>query len=340
MASLTQKTERVREAVGYLRQKGFPVGQLLERLSLCETSLARENNRIPVQTTAAFWEGAAALTEDDLFGFHFGQGFGSGPIGLIGFLATSQETVADLLRTLARYRRVHSDAIELDLSRLDSDGWLEWHYLVPASVRMVQLVEFNASNLTTAFRRASGREIRLRSVHFEHPRTVGTDAFQQFFGCKVTFGAGVNRLVFRMEDLALPLMTTNNELAGILRRYGREILERRPAPEPDLVATVEREVARRLASGKAGQERIAAALGMSTRTLSRRLAEEGTSFGQLVARLRETLARRYISESVMPITEIAFMLGYADAGSFSTAFKRWTGSTPRKFRAHAGEQAD
>ena len=71
---------------------------------------------------------------------------------------------------------------------------------------------------------------------------------------------------------------------------------------------------------------------MSTRTLHRRLADGGTSFRELLEQTRASLAEGYLHQTDMPITEISYLLGFSDVASFSRAFKRWTGSTPKHFR--------
>src|SRR5262245_15487046 len=87
------------------------------------------------------------------------------------------------------------------------------------------------------------------------------------------------------------------------------------------------------AAWKAGVGEIARQLGMSPRTLERRLRSEGLTFDGILSELRCDLARRYLREKDLPITKIAWLLGYQEAGGFTRAFKRWTGRTPREARA-------
>ena len=72
---------------------------------------------------------------------------------------------------------------------------------------------------------------------------------------------------------------------------------------------------------------------MSPRTLSRNLAEEGTSFAEILDELRAALAKRYLRDETLPVTEIAWLLGYSEVSSLTHAFKRWTGMTPRRYRS-------
>jgi AraC-like DNA-binding protein len=96
---------------------------------------------------------------------------------------------------------------------------------------------------------------------------------------------------------------------------------------------VENEVQRLLPHGKAQREEVAKAVRMSTRTLSRRLAGEGTGFEEILDELRRSLAHQYIKEPGLSLSQISWLLGYEGATSFNHAFKRWTGRSPSEVRA-------
>jgi AraC-like DNA-binding protein len=66
--------------------------------------------------------------------------------------------------------------------------------------------------------------------------------------------------------------------------------------------------------------------------LSRKLGEEGTSFAEILDQFRAALAKRYLGDESLPVSEIAWLLGYGEVSSLTHAFKRWTGMTPRRFR--------
>jgi AraC-like DNA-binding protein len=87
-------------------------------------------------------------------------------------------------------------------------------------------------------------------------------------------------------------------------------------------------VERLLPHGKAKAQTVAKALALSVRTLSRRLADEGTTFGEIVDQLRRSLALQYLKEPGMSLAQIAWLLGYEGSTSFNHAFKRWTGRSP------------
>ena len=107
--------------------------------------------------------------------------------------------------------------------------------------------------------------------------------------------------------------------------------ERRTASD-SLRAAVEKEVEKLLPHGKAQKKTVARALGMSTRTFSRRLAAEETTYEEVVDQLRRSLALRYLKDPGMSLSQISWLLGYECSSSFSHAFRRWTGSSPSLVR--------
>jgi AraC-like DNA-binding protein len=136
----------------------------------------------------------------------------------------------------------------------------------------------------------------------------------------------------KLSDLNLHLVAADHRLLAVLRRYCEDLLTRHSTPPPQLVEKVERLIADRLAHGEARLDTVATKLGMSPRSLSQKLAELDTSFSGIVKSLRKELALRYLRDSNLRLTEIAFLLGYSEVSTFTHAFKRWTGTTPTAFR--------
>jgi AraC-like DNA-binding protein len=147
-----------------------------------------------------------------------------------------------------------------------------------------------------------------------------------------TVGANENAPRFRVTDLALPLQTADDELYAILKGCCEQALRVKSRNVPSLIVDVEREISSRLTRGEAKLVPMAQALGMSPRTLSRRLAKEDTTFFKSLERLRKSLARNYLRDSDLRLAEISFLLGYTSLSSFNEAFKKWTGQTPGQFR--------
>jgi AraC-like DNA-binding protein len=155
---------------------------------------------------------------------------------------------------------------------------------------------------------------------------------EAYFNCRVTFEAAANTLMFDASTAELPLEQADAYLNALLVSFHENRLAGTDQYASTLAAKVAVTIAQGLADGTTTAASVARILGMSTRTLTRRLAEEGTSFGSILDQLRADLAVRYIQDLKVPIAEIAWRLGYKEPSAFTVAFKRWTGRPPAAIR--------
>jgi AraC-like DNA-binding protein len=147
------------------------------------------------------------------------------------------------------------------------------------------------------------------------------------------FGCDADEIVFPGAVRLMPVVSADPHLNELLIKYSEEALAHRPVNRAGLRSSVENAIAPLLPHGKAGAGEVARRLGMSNRTLARRLASEGLTFSEIQAELKVDLAKRYLNDGDLPISQIAWLLGYREVSAFTHAFKRWTGTTPRQFRA-------
>jgi AraC-like DNA-binding protein len=173
------------------------------------------------------------------------------------------------------------------------------------------------------------------SVAFAHERTADLKEFERFFGCQVEFGKPHDQMAFSNEALALPLVTRDPHLLETLRPFCDEAARARNTPTGSMRAAVENEIQRILPHGRAQAETVARSLAVRARALARRLAEEGTTFADVVYHLRRILATQYLHESNFTLSEIGWLLGYQGPTSFHHASKRWTGGSPSVARNQA-----
>jgi len=140
-------------------------------------------------------------------------------------------------------------------------------------------------------------------------------------------------LIFTFDANQVPLPTSDPALLEILKRHADHLLAKLP-PSDDFIARVRQLIAQELTGGDPSADHLATRLGMSSRTLRRRLEERGTGHKALLDEIRRELAMRHLGEERLEIGEVAFLLGYSEASAFHRAFKRWTGSTPVDYREH------
>ena len=322
-----------RQLAEELAKQGHPVRELLAQAGLAERDLQEKDARISFLKDAAFFELAAEVTDNSNLGFEFAQSRDIRDAGLIGFVGLNSPTINDTLKNFSHYRRVMSDALEIDVDELEKNGTMRWWRRGLGSPRSRQFMEFGTTNLIRSLREMTKRRLTPVRVTFAHPRNARVREFERFFGCPVEFGRRANLIELSPTDLSASIVEADKRLLDVLRSYCVEVLAKHREHPPSLTEKVERLVVDRLSNGEARIDIVAKELGMSTRTLSRALAKLGTSFNTVVATLRRELADKYLKQSDLSLKEIAFLLGYMDFSSFNHAFKRWTGSTPKQARS-------
>lgn len=318
-----------------LDRRGIDTAPLLADVGVSRRQLQGAHARLPIVQIVGIFEAAAEATGDQSLGFRFAQTREPQDAGLLGYVGMSSPTLGDALMNLAHYSRINSDASVVDVSRLRKEGRIRFDAVIPPGVHARQHNEWGLTILVQAFRKITGRALRPREISFRLPRNSNISEFQRFFGCEMRFGTGMNEVVWRIEDLETPLLTADSRLHKILREHCELVLAERKQASLSLVNKVERLIADRLSKTESSIDEIAAALGMSARTLSRRLADHGTSFKQVIDGYRKALALEFLRNSDLNLLQIAFLLGYNEVSSLHHACKRWTGRTPNALRAEA-----
>jgi AraC-like DNA-binding protein len=197
-------------------------------------------------------------------------------------------------------------------------------------------IEFFMASLVRLVRQLSGFDLFPERVNVMHHRSRFHAEFRKFFGCEVGFGSSTDEIAFLSTVRPMPLASADSFLNALLIAQCEQIRFSRLQP-PELRISVENEIVALLPHGKAQAPALARKLGMSQRTLARRLASEGLSFTAILDELRRDLAKHYLSEVGVPITTIAWLLGYQEVSAFTHAFKRWTGKTPKQMRMMASQ---
>jgi AraC-like DNA-binding protein len=172
------------------------------------------------------------------------------------------------------------------------------------------------------------------AVYFKHPSPGDLSAHEEYFGCPVRYDADRDALQVSEEVLARPNRLGDTNVAAFIDTHLEEELKAF-AGEKDLAAEVREAVTNALSSGVPTISDIAGPLGMSGRTLQRRLAEDGHTFQSLVDTSRRELSERLLNNTDYSLAEVAFMTGFSEQSAFTRAFKRWAGQTPRSFRIAA-----
>jgi AraC-like DNA-binding protein/lambda repressor-like predicted transcriptional regulator len=287
--------------------------------------------RVPRAALNRLWDLAVEATGDPAFGLEASRFIAQTTFHALGYAVLASATLKEAFERMIRYRRLIGDVLELRL--IDAGD----RYRFVIDVSSDPGVPFQAVDAVAA---TSARQARLLhgarpctplAVTFARPAPADSTPYRRTFRAPIHFGATENAIEFARADIEDALPAGNPELA----RGNDEVLVRYLArlESSRVSARVQQALLAALPDGPPSKPAIARKLGMSARNLQRHLADEGTSFKNLLNESRVTLARNYVEEGRLSVTEIAFVLGFADTSTFSRAFKRWTGASPREYAA-------
>ncbi|MET0604873.1 MAG: AraC family transcriptional regulator ligand-binding domain-containing protein [Beijerinckiaceae bacterium] len=315
-----------------LRLAGVDLAPLLKKAGITKPEIDDPNRRIANQRQIAFLAAAAEALDDDLLGLRLAENFDCREIGLLYYAAASSATLGEAMRRAARYSRVTNEAILLKL--VDGEApVLRFSYAGVARHTDMQQMEFLMVAALRICRVITGRRLVPRMVSIAHLRSAVPPEASAFFGTSVEFGAAHDEIALPEGAFDLPSIGADPHLSKIVLKYCDECLAQRSDARGPFRARVENAMAPLLPHASARADAVARELGMSERTLGRKLAEEETSFNEVLQDLRSELAARYLEDPRLPVSRIAWLLGFEEVSSFSHAFKRWTGKSPREMRA-------
>jgi AraC-like DNA-binding protein len=333
-----------RQAIGALRKRNVAVEPLLQRVGLSERDFDNQR-RISAIAQSKFLEYAAEALGDSAFGLHLAQQTNPREAKLLFYVTSAAKNVGETIALYMRYCRIVNEAVRVKLLQAPDGMIVEFDFVGLSRHHARQSVEFTVAVTLKGLRELLGRGIRPTRVAFAHTRNSHLREFERFFGSPVEFGAPSDQVSVSNQTLALPLVTGDPHLLETLQPFCDVAARERHTPAETLRASVENEVQKLLPNRTADRGTIARALGMSERTLSRKLADEGATYEEVVDQLRRSLALQYIKEPGLSVSQIAWLLGYEGSTSFNHAFRRWTGNSPsiarseNQLRASAQPQA-
>jgi AraC-like DNA-binding protein len=177
-------------------------------------------------------------------------------------------------------------------------------------------------------RMLTGQNIVPQHFWIAHYRSGATSEMARFVGTKVEFGADTDEFALNIDARALPLIHSDTYLNELLLKYCEAVLDDRTGDTSQLRTRVENAISSVLPHGRVLVEDVARSLGMSERTLARKLSDEGLNFTEILQQLRRDLAVRYLDDRKLHVSKIAWLLGFHEVSAFTNAFKCWTGKPP------------
>jgi AraC-like DNA-binding protein len=318
------------------RREGIDVGALLRktRLQLREVKDSQIRLNLDAKKQIEFVDLVASETGDSLLGIHLAYSYDLREGGLFYYVMASAETWLDSLVQAARYMAVAHDGVALKIKMRDALR-VEVNYEGVARHTDIQQIEFWMASLVRVCWKLVGRKIKPIEIRFTHIRTKEVAKIKKLLDCKVEYGAKVDEIVFPKESAGCSIVMADTYLNRLCARFCEETIARFETKSDPLRVRVQNAIGELLPHQRITIESVADHLGVTSRTLARKLATEGLSFGRVFQDLRLALAHRYLTETGLLVSEIAWLLGYSEVASFSNAFRRWTGTSPRAERSKA-----
>lgn len=311
-----------------LKDLGVSPSNVLRRAGLADDLFQQPSVRLDPADYYRLWDSIEAETGDPLFPIRLCQAVRSESFSPLMFAVLCSPNLLVAARRIAQYKPLVApirfevtkarSAVTLELS------WLDAPLVPPVSLVMAELLF--AASLARIGTREPVRAIELTTTVLPSP----VAPYEQFLGARVQRGAG-HRIAFTHADATRPFLTSNEPLWAAFEPELRQRLANLDA-SVTTARRVRSALLEGLPSGLVTMEAIAKKLGLSKRTLQRRIEAEATSYQQILQETREQLARHYLENTALSAAEISFLLGFDEPNSFYRAFRGWTGTTPEAVR--------
>ena len=271
---------------------------------------------------------------DDWIGLTLAEEFDPREMGMLYYVAASSHRFGDALQRLERYARVGNEALVVRI-KTGPLCRVELSYIGVARHLDRHQIELLALAFLRLCRQLVGRKVMPVSASFVHHRSGDLSEMTRHFGDRVEFDAAADEICFESELLNVPLASEDPFLNELMLKSCEEAMARRLLNVSPLRTLVENTVAPLLPHAEVAAKTVAQRIGLSERTLSRRLKAEGLTFGEILDDLRRDLAVRHLEEQSLPVSQIAWLLGFQGPSSFSHACRRWTGKSPMQYRRNS-----
>lgn len=320
-------------------KRGGSAESVLRTAGLRARDLTDPDHFVDLEKMLVLQDAAAREVGDDTLGLTLALTYNANRLGVLAYALFNAPTVGVALANLERYAHTLLQAVRVVVEFHGAE--VVSGYDIPVGDRELRRQNAEGASVLAfeLMRRLVGGDWRPKRVEFGHRRPADVTQHERIFGVPLRFEAEHSfALVFDVADLERPVQGADTRILPIVKRYLDDI----PAPGggvdawPQEVRTL---IARNVSNGHPNMERIARLLGLSGRTLQRRLAERGLVWKTLVEEVRRELALRYLKEDASSLTEIAFLLGYSDLSAFDRAFRRWLGTTPAAQRRRLRSEA-
>ncbi len=323
-----------------MRQLQADPEQMLRRYHIAPAALEDEDALLSLRAVVHLLEASAAVTGCADFGLRMSHGQDISVLGPLAIAMQNAPTVASAMDYASRYLFVHSPGLVLTLhdnSPLVRKGAeLRFEIRLPRQPAQRQTMDLCLADIHHMGQLLGGERYLLRAVTLPHAPLAPASTYVRFFGAPVRFEQEHAGLHIARSTLEASLSAVNETLRRIAVDYLSLHFE---TPGQALAARVRQALRRTLGTTRGKKANVADLLGMHPRTLQRRLDAEGTSFEVIREEVRRETALRYLSETRIPLTQLAGILGLSEQSALARSCRRWFGTSPSRLRQQAQRRA-
>ncbi len=308
-----------------------PVDRFLAREGIDRVTLENPDSRYPVISLLNLYESVALAGDCPDLGLYTGRISHINRLNLQLYMSTVCKTFREYLNLMPSVLRFAGDIGEVKIRAQGEYIRLQWHPLSEETRHHRFLTDELLVTSANIVNSLCIRPIPVLKAHFTYSEPEDTTLLRSLFGNDLSFDQPISCLYFTRESLDYPLTQMHVDLTRSMPGSFRSLVEEGSVKDAFL-SELRTTILQLLPAGEMTIDLVAAQLNVSRRTLQRRLADRDTQFVQILQSVRQSLSLRYLSDDRLGITDIAFLLGYSDQSSFSSAFKSWHGVSPREFR--------
>jgi AraC-like DNA-binding protein len=255
---------------------------------------------------------------------------------VFGFLAMSCATIGEAFDRTLHYSRLYTVGARYEM-QVDAGAtrviWYPWAGdLGDAGYRAA--MDYHVADMEKAIRQLGVGSPRPTAVRLVHAAPADPTLYTAHYGVAPSFGKPLYELVYPPGLRDVPITTFNSRLRDYFDEECRRLVEKLGGAT-SIVAQVRKQLIGSMDGADSSIEAVAKNLGMSARSLQRRLADENARYNDLLGEVRAEFAKRYLTRGTVSASEVAYLVGFTEPPAFFKAFKRWTGMTPREFQQGA-----
>lgn len=317
----------IRDILYGAANRGASLSEMCGKLNVSTVELNDSEKYLDFDRAYKAWEVAMSATNDKSLGLHLGETSNPSILGLIGHLMQSSPTLISAFQRVCQYGKVATDMFYYGWKEQDKEFTLTfqpaeaWIKVSEQSAR--QAVEQAMAGTLNVFKLLVGKNVFPVKARFQFskPKTIGE--YERIFQSAIKFSASRNELVFRQDDLNIPVISYDKSLQALFDQLLTERAESflNANRFSDHVSTY---LLKEFKTQIPSIEVVAARMNMTVRTFQRKLTVEGETYRKLSGRLRKDMALKLIQNSNHKMDTIAEMLGYSEASAFRRAFKSWS----------------